>query len=48
MRKLPLANVTQVCWSQRCFARQAPPRGPARLALLNLGIEGLLVAGSFG
>ncbi len=29
-------------WSQRCFALQAPPRGPARLALLNLGIKGLL------
>ncbi len=53
MRKLPLATatwrdsdatVTLVCsgWTrnQRCFER--PPGGPARLALLNLGLVGLL------
>jgi hypothetical protein len=36
MRKLPLATVTLVCWSQLALLR--PPRGPARLALRDLGL----------
>ena len=40
MRKLPLATVTLVCWSQRCFALLAAQ--PVGLALLNLGLVELL------
>jgi hypothetical protein len=40
MRKLPLATVTLVCSVEPPLLR--PPRGPARLALLNLGLVELL------